>query len=227
MSLTSAPAVGVLYSGGLDSSILLLKLLAEGRAAQPIYVVSGLTWEAAEQRAAAAFLAAIATPRLSSLVTLALPLGDVYQDHWSITGRDIPAADSPDAAVYLPGRNPLLAIKALLWCQTRGITELAIGCLSSSPFVDASENFLNQFAALMDAAAGGAVRIVRPLADKLEGLRWGRAAPLELTLSCFAPHGKLHCGQCNKCAERQAAFAAAGISDRTRYARPSARCPVG
>ena len=34
----------------------------------------------------------------------------------------------------------------------------------------------------------------------------GRDMPLELTFSCIDPRDGLHCGRCNKCAERQEAF---------------------
>ena len=40
-----------------------------------------------------------------------------------------------------------------------------------------------------------------------------RVAPLA------RPRGLRHCGRCTKCAERQHAFAAAGVPDPTRYAR--------
>jgi len=40
-----------------------------------------------------------------------------------------------------------------------------------------------------------------------------------LTLSCTRPRGLRHCGGCTKCAERQHAFAAAGVPDPTRYVR--------
>lgn len=210
--------IALLYSGGLDSSILLLNLLEDGRRVQPLYVQSGLIWEASELRACRRFLQAVACPQLAELVVLELPLADLYQDHWSVTGVGVPGADSPDEAVYLPGRNPLLAVKACVWCQLRGIEQLAIGCLGTSPFADASPEFFRQFQAVMDASLGGRLQIIRPLTDKRRVMRDGRAAPLELTLSCLLPHGMAHCGQCNKCAERQAAFAAAGLVDPTHYA---------
>lgn len=47
--------------------------------------------------------------------------------------------------------------------------------------------------------------------------------PLELTLSCMNPRHEIHCGQCSKCRERRDAFAAAAVSDPTRYARPPVR----
>ena len=42
--------VGLLLSGGLDSSILLGHLLGKGRRVQPFYVRSHLLWEEAELR---------------------------------------------------------------------------------------------------------------------------------------------------------------------------------
>jgi 7-cyano-7-deazaguanine synthase len=49
-------------------------------------------------------------------------------------------------------------------------------------------------------------------------MREGEHFPIDLTFSCIAPVGDLHCGRCNKCAERKHAFAAAGIVDQTEYA---------
>ncbi|MCD4728936.1 MAG: 7-cyano-7-deazaguanine synthase, partial [Pirellulales bacterium] len=43
--------------------------------------------------------------------------------------------------------------------------------------------------------------------------------PLELTFSCLSPVAGLHCGRCNKCAERQEAFRSLEMHDPTRYAR--------
>jgi 7-cyano-7-deazaguanine synthase len=47
----------------------------------------------------------------------------------------------------------------------------------------------------------------------------GRDCPLELTFSCIAPVDDLHCGVCNKCAERQTAFRLVNRRDLTRYAK--------
>jgi 7-cyano-7-deazaguanine synthase len=54
--------------------------------------------------------------------------------------------------------------------------------------------------------------------NKQQVMALGRGLPLELTFSCISPVGHLHCGRCNKCAERQAAFREANIEDRTVYA---------
>src|SRR5688500_6061842 len=104
----SPSGTGVLLSGGLDSCILLGHLLGAGRHVQPFYIRTGVTWEPCELAAVRHFLAAVATPRLAALVTLELPVADLYDSHWSLTGDNVPDAKSPDEAVYLPGRNALL-----------------------------------------------------------------------------------------------------------------------
>ena len=107
---------------------------------------------------------AVACPRLEDLVVLELPLGDLYEDHWSVTGQQVPDASSPDDAVYLPGRNALLTIKAALWCRLQGIDRLALAVLGSNPFSDATPEFFDDFQSALDRALGGPVRLVRPFA---------------------------------------------------------------
>jgi 7-cyano-7-deazaguanine synthase len=58
--------------------------------------------------------------------------------------------------------------------------------------------------------------------SKSELIRRAGAFPLGISFSCIAPRDNRHCGSCNKCAERQAAFAAAQIHDPTVYAVSSA-----
>jgi 7-cyano-7-deazaguanine synthase len=210
----SKPTVAVLLSGGLDSAILLADLLGQGRRVQPIYVRCHLVWEKAELRAVGRLLKAL-TPRwpgLLPLVTLDLPVADLYENHWSLTGRDPPDAASPDDAVYLPGRNALLLVKAGLWCQLHGVEELALGVLGSNPFADATPAFFDEFQSALNRATGGRLRILRPFAglDKRQVLQRAVDLPLQLTFSCIAPVRGLPCGRCNKCAERQAAIEGKG-----------------
>jgi 7-cyano-7-deazaguanine synthase len=159
-------------------------------------------------------------PRLAPLVVLEMPVNDLYGDHWGLTGAAPPDRSTPDEAMYLPGRNPLLLLKVMLWCSLHGIPSVALASLRSNPFADATANFFESFATAIENATGAAVRILRPFEqlNKREVLQLGRTYPLELAFSCIAPSGDRHCGQCNKCGERQAAFRMAGLPDRTRYA---------
>ena len=210
---------GVLASGGLDSSILIGHLLRQGRRVQPFYIRTGLHWQAGELPALQTFLAAVATDGLAALVVLDLPLADLYAGHWSLTGREIPGAESPDEAVYLPGRNALLLVKAAIWCQLHGIGELALAPLGTSPFADASEAFFRDFEAAINHGSEHKVRLARPFGqiNKRQVMELGSGLPLELTFSCLSPLRGLHCGRCNKCTERKAAFRDAHLEDKTSY----------
>jgi 7-cyano-7-deazaguanine synthase len=223
----SRDTIGVLASGGLDSAILVGHLLGRRRCVQPIYVRTDLVWQTAEEAALERYLAAVATSDLLPLVKLEMPLADLYGEHWSLTGRGVPAGDSPDEAVFLPGRNALLLVKAAVWCQLHGIGELALAPLGTSPFADASEAFFHDFQAAINRGAPQPVRLVHSFGQltKRQVMTLGRDLPLELTFSCIAPVEGQHCGRCNKCAERRVAFAEAGITDRTRCAEPQTPNP--
>src|SRR5207237_9903069 len=108
--MTTDQSIGVLASGGLDSSILIGHLLRQRRRVQPFYIRTGLLWQAEELPALERFLAAVAANDLAQLVVLDLPLADLYEGHWSGTGSDMPSGDAPDDAVFLPGRNGLVIV---------------------------------------------------------------------------------------------------------------------
>jgi 7-cyano-7-deazaguanine synthase len=211
----AAEKVAVLASGGLDSSVLVGDLVRQGRHVRPIFIRAGLQWEAIELDYLQRFLKTIAAPGLAELVVLDMPVRDLYGAHWAMTGLDVPDADSPDAAVYLPGRNLLLTLKAMLWCHLHDVPALALGILKGNPFPDATDKFFQDFATAVNAGIDGKLRIERPYAHltKVEVLARGRGLPLEWTLSCLQPRDGRHCGECNKCAERRKAFAAAGLKD--------------
>jgi 7-cyano-7-deazaguanine synthase len=217
---TTSSAIGVLASGGLDSCILTAHLLRQGRRVRPFYVRCGLFWEREELSALRAFLQAIGDAiALEDLVVFDLPLADLYGPHWSIDGRGTPDARSPDDAVYLPGRNALLALKPAVWCGMHGIEQLALAVLAGNPFADATDDFFWAFEEMVRRAAGRPLEIVRPFAHwkKADLVRLGARLPLDRTFSCIHPVGGLQCGRCNKCAERRRAFADAGVEDRTQY----------
>jgi 7-cyano-7-deazaguanine synthase len=216
--------LGLLISGGLDSSILLGHVLSQGRPVQPFYIRKGLFWEGAELRALKKLLDYLSgqfpAGQIRPQVVFDMPLADVYGNHWSVTGREVPGGDTPDEAVYLPGRNALLLIKPAVWCRLHGIEELALAPLGSNPFPDAGAPFFEAFQKSLNLAVGGTLTISRPFAElhKRDVMELGRRFPLELTFSCIAPVGDLHCGRCNKCAERRGAFRMIDLPDPTRYA---------
>jgi 7-cyano-7-deazaguanine synthase len=211
--------LSVLVSGGADSAVLVGESLTRHSAIYPLYVRCGLYWEPVELEHLRGFLDAIATPVLQPLTILDLPVADLYASHWSLTGHGVPDANTPDDAVFLPGRNVLLLAKALLWCHLRGVPAVALAPLEGNPFPDATPEFFQAYQDIVNQAVGGVVKVVQPYRglSKAEVLRRGRHLPLEKTFSCMRPIGGKHCGACNKCAERRHAFAAAGLADPTAY----------
>src|SRR5207244_6330446 len=129
-------SLAVLTSGGLDSTILLAESVKTHPAVWPLYIRSGLIWEPVELRFLKRFLEKIACPELRPLQVLDLPVADLYGDHWSLTGNNVPDARSVDEAVFLPGRNLLLLAKSMLWCHLHRVSAVALAVLGRYPFPD-------------------------------------------------------------------------------------------
>jgi len=165
------------------------------------------------------FLDALPKRNVMPTTVLSAPTAVLYGDHWSVTGARVPAADEPDENTYLPGRNILLISLAAIWCSTHGVSRIAIGSLGGNPFPDATPEFFDNFARVLSTGMGHKVQIEAPLRGfhKEDLIKQYKDLPLELTLTCMAPKGSRHCGQCNKCFERQQAFHKAGVPDRTVY----------
>ena len=187
MSIPTPMAVGLLLSGGLDSAILLGTLLGHGCRVQPFYVRSHLAWEAEELATVRQLLRAMASPCLAELVVFDTPADDLYGDHWSVTGRGVPEADTPAADVFLPGRNALLLIKPAIWCSLHGIQELAVAVLATNPFGDATPEFLGDFQAALCRATGAMVAAFGSLAQIAEEAGHGTRPPFATGFDLLLP----------------------------------------
>jgi len=223
----------VLFSGGLDSAVLLADE-ALGGLVHPIYVSVGLAWEEAERATVSRFLERLPATGHAPIVSLSVDMRDVYAaTHWAMTGRP-PAYDTPDEDVYLPGRNVVLLGKAAVYCAAAGIDRLVMGTLAHNPFPDATPEFRAAMARALSLGLDRPLAIDAPYANrtKTEVIRRGAelGVPLELTLSCMNPPAPtaqtstlspetaaVHCGSCSKCRERHDAFVEAGIPDPTPY----------
>jgi 7-cyano-7-deazaguanine synthase len=212
--------VAVLASGGLDSAVLVAHLARQGALVQPIFVRFGLAWEGAEEAHLRRFLATLAQPAPDALVALDVPIAPVYGRHWSLSGEAVPDEETDDDAVYLPGRNLLLLSLPSVWCAVNGVGTIALGTLKGNPFPDATAEFFAEFGALAGRAMNRHLTVITPFADlvKADVIALGRGLALEHTFSCIDPVDGLHCGRCNKCAERRHAFAALAVEDSTAYA---------
>jgi len=225
----------VLFSGGLDSAVLLAEALrpssgpagGEGGTVQPLYISTGLAWERAELAIAARLLQADAFHGAAPLVHLHFDVSDVYPPgHWAIRG-EAPGFDTPDEDVYLEGRNIALLSKASIYMARAGLTRVFIGPLAGNPFPDATPGFFDLLGRALSAGLARPIAIAAPFLSlrKAEVIALGASlgVPLEHTLSCMQPVEGIHCGWCSKCRERRDAFGEAGIADPTSYSRQPAR----
>ena len=211
--------VCVLISGGLDSCVLASELRQQYLKIFPVYVKGGLLWESVELFWVQKFLLSLKTETIQPLTILRMPLDDLYQNHWSLTGKQIPAYHSDDRNVYLPGRNILLLAKTAVYCAMNGIQNIALGPLKANPFPDSTPVFFKTMQNALDLGLNARLNILTPLArlSKTDVLKKGAGLRLDLTFSCLNPQGYHHCGRCNKCADRILSFRKAGIEDNTVY----------
>lgn len=189
----------------------------------PVYIRAGLKWERAEIAVLRRFIARLGNRKIAPLKVLAMPVSDIDDAHWAVSGRRVPGYRASVVSNYLPGRNLTLLTKAAMFCARERISEIAMAPLESNPFPDARPEFFRAFERAAELGLALKIRVTTPFLGmtKSDVIRRGRALPLVLTLSCANPHGTVHCGACTKCAERIEAFAAAGVPDPTRYATRS------
>jgi 7-cyano-7-deazaguanine synthase len=188
----------------------------------PVFVRNGHPWEDAEVAALRRFVEALGLAHIRPIAERSLPLRDLLDVHWGAPGYQ-PGFSEGYRANFIPGRNLALLSVASLFAYVQGAAALALGLLGGNPYPDASPRFFSAFETLFTEGLGRPLQILTPFAQlpKEEVVRIGEALPLELTLSCVNPVDGQHCGNgCNKCAERQKAFALAGIADPTRYRNP-------
>ncbi len=205
----------MLFSGGLDSAVLVALERRDRATVWPVYVRAGLAWEVAELRVASALLRRPPfAGRIQPLTVLDADMRDLYpRSHWAVSGLP-PAYDTPDEDVYLPGRNLVLIAKAAVLCHQRGVSRLALGLLAGNPFPDATPAFFDAITRAASLALSHPLEIVTPLAtmhkEDVVRLAHELAVPIAQTVSCMNPQaGDEPCGRCSKCRERDEALAMA------------------
>lgn len=213
----------VLLSGGIDSTVLLAKLVAEGRGVLAMGVDYGQRHRR-EIDAARAVCAALGVEyRLADLRSLAPFFGKN-----SLTDSELPVYEGAyDEAgmktTVVPARNLILISLATAWAIAEKCDTIAYAAHGGDHTIypDCRPEFAEKLDAVVQISDWHRVCLERPFVDmdKASIVRLGAElnAPLHLTWSCYNG-GETHCGKCSTCVERREAFRAAGIPDPTRYA---------
>ena len=212
-------SVCVLVSGGLDSCVLLCEMTDKFDDVYPVYVKGGLLWEKAEIYWLWKFISSIKNKSLKKLKIITSGVTDIYKNHWSITGNNVPDHTTDDSAVYLPGRNIILLSKTAVFCSINNIRTISIAPLKTNCFPDGTDKFFRLIQETLGEGLNFKFSIITPFShlSKTDVIKLGAHLPLELTFSCIKPSGMHHCGVCAKCAERKKAFQQLKIKDKTVY----------
>jgi 7-cyano-7-deazaguanine synthase len=225
-SLDQLPLV-VLFGGGIESTTLTRRFLAEGKLVLPVYEHWGLHWEDCELAYARRFCEANACARLLPLEGICSPHRDVLSGHWAVTGKNIPRTGDPFLALEIPLRNLTLLTTAAARVSHLPEFHFVMGTTADNHFRDGTRDFFDSCQRLLANEFRRPVRILTPLIeiDKAEVIRQADRGSLSLSFSCLDPRENLHCGICYKCGRRKAAFQQAGVEDPTVYANPPRRLP--
>ena len=212
----------VLFSGGLDSTVLAAQLQADGVETRLLSIDYGQR-HAKELDKAEKIAHALGLPhRILRLPDLGPLLGGSSLTDDQVELPEGHYAEESMKATVVPNRNMILLALA-------GGHALSIGFDTIAYAAHAGDHTIYpdcrpEFADAMEKALGLAdwqnLNLHRPFVNfsKEELVRKGNelGAPLELTWSCYAGREK-HCGKCGTCVERKEAFALAKVEDPTEY----------
>jgi 7-cyano-7-deazaguanine synthase len=213
----------VIYSGGLDSSVLLYHLLAERQEVHALSIDYGQRHRCELDRAAGICkLAGVphqtaALPGLRSLLSgssLTSPEIEVAEGHYT---------EENMKSTVVPNRNMILLAIATGHALSIDAKQVAYAAHSGDHAIypDCRNEFADAMARAISICDWKSVELSRPFVDwtKAEIVRRGAElnVPMELTWSCYKG-GERHCGRCGTCIERREAFDLAGVDDPTEYA---------
>jgi len=216
----------ILLSGGLDSATVVAMARAEGYSCYTMSFDYG-------QRHRAELQAAERVARDLGVIehkVIGLNLNGIGGSALTDSSIDVPEAPSEGIPVtYVPARNTVFLSLALGWAEVLGARDIFIGvnAVDYSGYPDCRPEFVEAFEALANLATkagveGNGFRIQAPLQNLSKGdivqagIKLG--VDYSLTVSCYqADANGFACGKCDSCRLRAEGFAAAGISDPTRY----------
>lgn len=213
----------VIYSGGLDSTVLLYDLHKAGHELHALSVNYGQR-HGCELTQAAKICAGLGVDhKLADLSTLRFLLAGS-----SLTSPEIAVAEGHYSeenmkTTVVPNRNMILLAIATGHALSIGAGQVAYAAHSGDHAIypDCRNEFADAMAGAMALCDWKQVELSRPFVDwtKADIVKRGAelGVPFDLTWSCYKG-GSQHCGRCGTCIERREAFDLADVTDPTDYA---------
>jgi len=185
----------VLFSGGVDSAVLVAKTIAEGRLGAALHVSYSHPAQWSEAHAVAAIRLAY------SKRGVLLPLQTVAVD---IAASQLDAGTGAAGPRVVPGRNACLLSVATNVAASLGLSRVVFGATAEdlAEYADCRPEFVAAMSAL---ASVWGVAIEAPLLGlhRADVLAMGKAldAPLDKAWSCYQPQDGKPCGKCGSCGQ--------------------------
>ncbi len=212
----------VLFSGGLDSTVLASHLLSQGAEVRLLSIDYGQR-HAKELAHGEALAKHMNLPRKSLLLP---DLGDLLKGS-SLTDDSVELpeghyAEESMKATVVPNRNMILLALAGGYALSSGFDTIAYAAHAGDHFIypDCRPKFAEAMEKALGLADWNDLSLYRPFVDMtkadLVSLGTELGTPLEMTWSCYAGMD-VHCGKCGTCVERKEAFELAKVHDPTKY----------
>lgn len=214
----------LIYSGGLDSTCLLAKLLAEGRNVRALSIDYGQRHKR-ELSAAATICAFFAVEhKIADMSALRPFLAGSSQTDPTVPVPHGHYAEENMKKTVVPFRNGLMLSVATAWAISLKADTVAYAAHfgDHAIYPDCREEFCKPFGEAMAHADWHIVELERPFLTMTkgdivaEGARLGIKDAMEESYSCYEGD-KVQCGVCGTCSERRMAYIEAGVEDFLLY----------
>lgn len=214
----------IVYSGGLDSTVLLHLLKREGKADAALLFDYGQKHKK-ELEFARKNCEKLGVPfDIADLRPITRLFGKNSLTDASAEVPDGNYDDSNMKSTVVPNRNMIMISVATARAIALGANEVAYAAHSGDHAIypDCRDEFADALDGVLALCHYDPVKLLRPFVDmsKADIVALGAELGVDFsqTWSCYKG-GEIHCGTCGTCTERKEAFRLAGVPDPTVYAK--------
>lgn len=215
------PKTILIYSGGLDSTTLLYRLLADGHDVKCLSIDYGQKHKK-EISSAKYFCEKLGvTHEIANLSDVT----KLISSSALTSNMDVPEGHYEEEsmkATVVPNRNMIMLSIAIAWAINDKFDYVAYAAHNGDHAIypDCREEFVDKVSQAAELADWHPVKIIRPFVKLSKADIARQAGELNIdvskTWSCYKG-GELHCGKCGTCVERIEAFQLTNVKDTTIY----------
>lgn len=198
--------VAVMFSGGIDSTTVVARLL---QAKKDVTLIS---FDDDSQ-----FFNLREKPAIQRIA-------EYYRLNHKVQFIRIMQTDDIQNGDYIPGWKSIMLMSAMAYCDARKIPKLLLGYHAhNAQYSDDSEPVIQRIARLYNETYHTQIEVISPFLgmakEEVTQMACDLGVPIHLTFSCseLTPGGGIHCGYCNGCNERQKSFKKIGKEDTAYY----------